>query len=571
MVKDFGSLTRRILHLANRGAPRIDFFREISDMLMGFSGCEALELRVKHGDLHYRWRAERNAQTANAFDLIPGRALPDGRTIPCVENGDILERLCGMVLSGEVNSALSCFTKAGSFWAADFDSLKKELAAELLWSEQAAVEFKSVAIIPFTINDLDIGLVLLKSRRPGIFSLEAIEFYEGVAQTLGMAVADRRAQAALHERMKELTCLYGISQVIEREGLAFDEMLQQIVDLLPPAMQYPEHSMAMITLDQRAYTTAGFRSSPHKLMAEISVKEHPRGLVEVIYSESISVPEPAMFLPEEQHLIDAVARQVALIIERREAEIDKAALQNQLRHADRLATLGQLAAGVAHELNEPLSSILGYAQLVKKSAPLSAESGRDIDKIVASSLHAREIIKKLLLFGRQTPPKKTLVNLNQVVTDGLYLLDARFVKEGIELARRLAPNLPEIVADPGQLHQVFINLVVNAVQAMPAGGRLTIETLAREDSVSLVVDDTGVGMNEEILRQIFVPFFTTKDVGQGTGLGLPVVHGIVTAHGGNIKVNSEPGKGSRFEVILPVKPEEVGLGQIVSRKPSGNS
>ncbi|MBK9374923.1 MAG: hypothetical protein IPN03_14645 [Holophagales bacterium] len=243
---------------------------------------------------------------------------------------------------------------------------------------------------------------------------------------------------------------------------------------------------------------------------------------------------------------------MGLWVERREGDEEKAMLQRQLRHADRLATIGQLAAGVAHELNEPLGGILGFAQLARKSPGLPAQADADLEKIVNASLHAREIVRKLLIFARQMPAAKTKSDLNRVVTEGLYLVEARCATEGIRLERDLDPALAGIVADPGQLQQVLTNLVVNGIQAMPAGGRLTIRTRNRPGGVVLSVEDTGAGMDEETLREIFNPFFTMKEVGQGTGLGLSVVHGIVTAHCGTIRVESEPGRGSRFDVDLPL-------------------
>jgi len=301
-----------------------------------------------------------------------------------------------------------------------------------------------------------------------------------------------------------------------------------------------------------SYSTPGFQDIRQKQSATINVNGRNRGVIELVYAEKKPKLDEGPFLKEERSLIDAVARQVSLLIERREAEEDKSNLQNQLRHADRLATIGQLAAGVAHELNEPLGNILGFAQLAQKCPELPRQAEKDIEQIVAASLYAREVIKKLLLTARQMPPRKTQVNLNQVVEDGLYLFEARCAKEGIEVVRSLSPYLPEITADPGQLNQVLVNLVVNSVQAMPEGGRLTVQTLARGDHVSLIVEDTGVGMSEEIMKQIFIPFFTTKDVDQGTGLGLAVVHGIVTSHGGSIKVESEEDRGTRFEVQIPL-------------------
>jgi two-component system NtrC family sensor kinase len=215
-----------------------------------------------------------------------------------------------------------------------------------------------------------------------------------------------------------------------------------------------------------------------------------------------------------------------------------------------------LAAGVAHELNEPLGNILGFAQLAKKCPGIPASVQHDIGKIEAASLHAREIIQKLLVFARQAPPEKTQVNLNQVVEDGLYFFEARCAKEGIELVHLLSADLPEITADPAQLNQVLVNLVVNALQSMPGAGKITVQTRFCDHNVYLVVEDTGTGMSKDVLDKIFVPFYTTKEIGQGTGLGLPVVHGIVTAHDGSIEIESKVGFGTRFEIRLPIGERE---------------
>ncbi|MBT8386951.1 MAG: PAS domain-containing sensor histidine kinase, partial [Ignavibacteria bacterium] len=271
-----------------------------------------------------------------------------------------------------------------------------------------------------------------------------------------------------------------------------------------------------------------------------------------IYTEDKPNLDEGPFLREERNLIDTIARQIALIVEQKETERNRLELQDQIRHADRLATIGQLAAGVAHELNEPLSNILGVAQLIKKDQGLPGNVSRDVDGIVDASLNAREVIKKLLLFARQAPSKKELVNLNKLILDGLDFFEARCAKEGIELLRLLSPDLPEINGDRAQLNQVLVNLVVNAIQAMPNGGKLTFETNAADDNVCLIVKDTGIGMTEDVIKKIFIPFFTTKDVNEGTGLGLSVVHGIITSHKGMIKAESLVDNGSRFEIKLPI-------------------
>ena len=356
----------------------------------------------------------------------------------------------------------------------------------------------------------------------------------------------------LRERIKELTCLYGIARVVEHPGLSLPNVLNAVVGLLPPAWQYPSITGGRIVLDGATYATDGFHETSHQQCAPVVIGGRDRGLVQVVYTEERPPLDEGPFLKEERDLIDAVAREVATIIERREAEAERARLQEQVRHADRLATIGQLAAGVAHEINEPLGNILGFAQLALKSPDAPEQTRKDLERIEAASLHAREIIRKLMVFARQTPPSRRGVDLSALVEDGLLLFESRCAKAGITLTRDLEAGLPEVTADPGQLRQVLVNLLVNAMQAMPNGGELTVRTRSDTDHVSLIVEDGGVGMAPETVKQVFLPFFTTKDVGEGTGLGLAVVHGIVSAHGGRIGVESQVGLGSRFEVQLPL-------------------
>jgi signal transduction histidine kinase len=179
-----------------------------------------------------------------------------------------------------------------------------------------------------------------------------------------------------------------------------------------------------------------------------------------------------------------------------------------------------------------------------------------VEKIIKATLHAREIIRKLMLFSRQMPPRKSRINVNKIIEEGLFFLENRFIKNAIRLVRNYEADLPEIIADPGQIHQILVNLAVNSMHAMPNGGTFTIETGTTPHEVLISVSDTGVGMSEEIRQKIFLPFFTTKEVQEGTGLGLSVVHGIVVSHGGRIDVSSKPGEGTTFIISLPVEEAE---------------
>ncbi len=371
----------------------------------------------------------------------------------------------------------------------------------------------------------------------------------------------KHTSTALQERVKELTCLLRMAEIAGKPGISLEEIFAQTTALLIPAWRYPEVASARVVLDGQVYAAPGFEEGSSGQRSDVLVQGVPRGFVEVVYLEPRPALDEGPFLREERNLIDAVAQQVGLIVERREAELDRVHLQSQLQHADRLATIGFLAAGVAHELNEPLGNILGFAQLARKCPNLPESAEEDLAKIETASLHAREIIRKLLGFARQMPPEMALVSINDVVREGLLFLDARCSRTGVEVECALDEALPLVFADAAQLHQVLVNLVVNALQAMPEGGTLRVQTVVDGGHVCLNVEDSGVGMSADVLERVFVPFFTTKDVEQGTGLGLPVVHGIVTSHEGTIEIHSEAGRGTRVEIRLPVAGHPANEGE----------
>lgn len=337
---------------------------------------------------------------------------------------------------------------------------------------------------------------------------------------------------------------------------SLESKLAGLISPIREAMQWPESAQVQITLDQLHACTPGFLESENSLSVNINSQEgKKRGSIEVVYLDGNLPPfsgKEAIFLPEEEGLLNAVSTLVSLSLEKEEANAHIMELETQLRHADRLAKIGQLAAGIAHELNSPLGDILGFAQLASNLPDLPEQAYLDLEKILKSSLYAREIVRKLMIFSRQMPPRETTLQLNRLVEEWMYFLEPRCEKGGVEVILSLDPNLPEVMGDPSQLTQVFVNLTVNAIQAMSKGGTLRVKTCALDGSVQLTVEDTGGGMDEGTLKKIFMPFFTTKDVDQGTGLGLAVVYGIIKAHKGNISAESKKGEGTRFIIDLPL-------------------
>jgi len=543
-------LSRRIVNLANQAIPRVEFLKGLSDLLLQYSDCDGLEIRV-HGQVEYRARASARPERSFRFEPSSADGPRDGSG-PLVEiDRSDLGRLVREELEGKLALPSQCFTPYGSFWTGDVAETVGPYSSRQP-AEPASSRIASMALVPFVIDDHNFGILQLECAQRDAFAHDTIELYEALVETVGFAIAERRARAALRERVKELTCLYRIARVIEESGDNPEAALSRIVEALPAAWQYPELAVARIVLDESEHVTGDIEASYVRQVANIVVNGVCRGTIEVGYVQEVPYGVSEPFLQEEEHLINAVAREIEEFVKRRQASAERLLLEQQLRHADRLATIGHLAAGVAHEINEPLGGILGFAQLARKGSAVTESTANDLDRIIASCLQAREIVNKLKLFARQAPIQKTWVALADIVQDACSLVRGRCATQGIEIVTDLDAELPTVPADPLQLKQVLVNLAVNAVQAMPGGGVLTIATRLDGHTAVIGVQDTGVGMAEDILAKIFSPFFTTKDVGEGTGLGLSVVHGIVTAHGGTIDVESKSGNGAKFVVRLPL-------------------
>ncbi len=230
-------------------------------------------------------------------------------------------------------------------------------------------------------------------------------------------------------------------------------------------------------------------------------------------------------------------------------------LEQQLRQAEKLSALGQLISGVAHELNNPLAVISGYAQLLAMRPAVEEKTRNDLLKIQRESERASKIVQNFLAFARKHPMEKTNVNINSLVEVSLELMDYDLRASGIRLIREVEPNLPDVFADPNQLEQVFLNIITNAVHAMEGSPRekvIKIATSSSGKNVTVIVTDHGKGIPTAILEKIFDPFFTTKEVGVGTGLGLSISFSIIKEHSGNIYAQNHAEGGAVFSVELPV-------------------
>jgi signal transduction histidine kinase len=255
--------------------------------------------------------------------------------------------------------------------------------------------------------------------------------------------------------------------------------------------------------------------------------------------------------------------QESLQRERQEADAKIEAIE-QLRHADRLRTVGQLASGVAHELGTPLNVVTGRASMISSGRLSPTEISDNAEIIKTQAERMASIIRKLLDFSRSGNARRTQVDLRIIVSETARILQHLSQKQGVQLVVAECPDPMMADVDAGQIQQVLTNVVVNGIQATPAGGRVTVrltkvanppkpESITLEagaDYFCLSVEDTGAGIAKEVRDRLFEPFVTTKEIGQGTGLGLSIAYGIVNEHHGWIDVHSEPGFGSRFRIYL---------------------
>lgn len=258
--------------------------------------------------------------------------------------------------------------------------------------------------------------------------------------------------------------------------------------------------------------------------------------------------EAEMCLP---YLIEKLQQTVAQLNTSRRELLET---EEQLIQSEKLASMGQLAAGVAHEINNPLGTVLIFAHMLLKEMPPQDPRRHDLEMIAREADRCRHIVSGLLDFARQSKPRNELADLNAVLQETLDMLRKQQAFARLDLVTELDPGLPPTICDADQLRQAFINILDNAAEAMPEGGRLTVTTCLRDEGRTIAIRfaDTGVGIPEENLERVFHPFFTTKQIGRGTGLGLAIVYGIVKVHRGGISVDSKVGEGTTFTITLPV-------------------
>jgi len=352
-------------------------------------------------------------------------------------------------------------------------------------------------------------------------------------------------QEALVERIKELTCLYEVSSIINNaDPEAINDTLRAMALSLKKAFQHPNNTEICVETPLDSYQTGPTNAS--QITSEIIIFNKNKGKI----TASLNEPQYA-FLKEEKPLLDSVALKLGNLLERIEIQKNETSLRRQMERADRLGILGEITAGIAHELNTPLANILGFAELLKDDLKDSSQAVEDLDKIIQNTIFSREVVKKLMFFACEMPQEMEQVNIVPNIRNAITLLDASFKKANVKYIVKIEDESLLLRADNIQLTQIIFNLIINAIYFSPKNGLVTIEAFQTTNHIVLKISDEGSGLTDEALDKIFQPFFTTKPTGEGLGLGLSVVHGIVASHNGFITAENNSKKGATFTVKIP--------------------
>jgi signal transduction histidine kinase/ActR/RegA family two-component response regulator len=543
-----------------------------------------------------------------------------------------LECTCGLVLSGRTDPSHPFFTSAGSFWTNDVTpwlDLPAEQDPRLNPRNQCLHHgYRSVALIPMRVDQEIVGLLQLNSRATGCFTLEMVQFFEGICASVGAALMRKKSEAMQRLDESRLETLMKLAEMTwaNLEVIA-SFALEEAVRLTQSEIGYvafaneDETVLTMHAWSATAMKQCRTKDKPIRYpVVETGLWGEPIRQRRAVITNDYKAPNPLKKGTPEGHVnvrrhlgvpifdgkrivivagvgnktadyTEGDVRQLTLlmggmwqIIQRQRAEQEQRRLEAQLVQAQKMESIGRLAGGVAHDFNNMLAVILGRVELALDQIDPRDPLHTDLQEIQSAAKRSADLTRQLLGFARKQAVAPVVQDLNETL-EGSHKMLQRLLGEEINLAWLPGAGLWLTKIDPAQIDQVLTNLVINARDALCGAGMITIDTtnitldevfcsihpgFVPGQYVQLAVSDNGCGMKKEVIDHLFEPFFTTKGVGQGTGLGLATVYGIIKQNDGFINVYSEPGRGTSFKIFLPrVQGESVSpkveLGREISR------
>jgi len=554
--------TIELLRLCNKAGGLTELMRDLMRYFHDLTGCEAVGVRLRKGDdfPYYETRGfpEEFVLAENSLCAIDqaGELVRDSAGHP------LYDCMCGNILCGRFDPSKPFFTGRGSFWS----SCTTELLANTTDADRQAKTrnrcngegYESVALVPLRSQGETFGLFQFNDKRKGRFTAERIALLEDLVDHVAIALAKLRGDEALRLSEKRYRSLFENMQ----EGYAYCRMLVGDGGL---------GDFVYLDVNDAFGKLTGLKDVVGKKVTEVipGIRESNPELFE-IYGRvsSTGTPEKSEVYVDPLKIwfslsVYSPARGFFVAVFDNITERRK--LEEQLRQSQKMEAVGRLAGGIAHDFNNLLTVINGYSELLQNRIDEKSPLRGSVDEIRLAGDRAASLTRQLLAFSRRQVLQPKVLDLNGVISNLENML-RRLIGEDVALRTLLRPDLGTVMADPGQIEQVLLNLAVNARDAMPAGGRLVLETgnvvidetFAKDHPaivpglhVLLAVSDTGTGIPREIREHIFEPFFSTKERGKGTGLGLSTVYGIVKQSNGYISVYSEVGKGTTFKIYLP--------------------
>jgi PAS domain S-box-containing protein len=567
-------LAARLIVLINTPGDFRERMSELTVLLHGWSGCAAVGIRLREGDDYPYFET---CGFPPAFVQAENHLCaygPDGKILRDDKDVPILECMCGNILRGRFDPAKPFFTAHGSFWSNNTTALLASTTAADCQARTRnrcnGIGYESVALIPLRSGDQVFGLLQFNDCHSNRFTPSLIAHFERMADSLATALSQRQAveeMLASNELLKlfvrhsPVYCyikdvnstrslvLHASDNFQQMIGIPGSEMIGRTMEDL-----YSPEFAAKITADDWAVVSKG---DVLRLDEELNGRSYT-----------------TIKFPINQGDKTLLAGYTIDITERKQAEEEKIRLEGQIQRTLKMESIGSLAGGIAHDLNNILFPISGLSEMLLDDIPPDTPERQLIEQIHKSANRGSALVKQILTFSHQSNPQKLPIRIQPILKEALKLAQAT-IPRNIEVKSHIDTDCGMIIADPTQIHQIAMNLITNAFHAVEQTGGMidialketSIDSFGEKDELlfhaipgdilvgryaCITVSDTGTGIDPRIIDKIFDPYFTTKELGKGTGLGLSVVHGIVKEHGGDIRVYSEVGKGTSFHVYLPL-------------------